>query len=251
VDKRGEEMTTHVIIPDSHATPEHNNDRFEWLGKFLYAIKPDVVIDIGDSADMNSLCTYDKGKQGYDARRYTADIDAYTDAMEKLWHQYKYNKKRLPRREKRRGNHEDRIRTAESYAGVMSGTFGIGDLREADFNDNVNQYLHSGEPIDGITYCHVCPTPIMAKPLASVNLARAIIKQEHKSYTVGHTHFRDFYEERGIHSLVVGCYFDQYHAFAGPANENYWRGVVVCRNVEGGKYDHQWVSLDAIRRAYQ
>jgi hypothetical protein len=243
-------MTTHLIIPDSHANPEHNNDRFEWLGKYIYAVRPDVVIDIGDSADMPSLCTYDKGKQGYDSRRYTNDVNAYIDAMEKVWWPYKKNKKRLPRREKRRGNHENRIRTAESYAGVMSGTFSIDDLCEEDFNDNVNEYLFAGEPIDGVTYNHVCPSPILSTPLSSVNLARAIVKQEHKSYTVGHTHFRDFYEERGKHTLVVGCYFDQFHEFAGPANENYWRGVVLCNNVEDGKYDHSWISLKALREAY-
>jgi len=243
-------MTRHIIIPDSHANPEHNNDRFEWLGKFIYAMKPDVVIDIGDSADMNSLCTYDKGKTGYEERRYTQDITAYHDAMEKVWHPYKKNKKRLPRREKRRGNHEERIRVAESFAGVMAGTFSMKDLREKDFNDNVYNYLFSGPTIDGITYNHVCPTPIMSKPLSSVNLARAIIKQEHKSYTVGHTHFRDFYEERGIHSMVVGCYFDQWHEFAGPANENYWRGVVICDSVENGKYDHSWVSLARLKQVY-
>ena len=241
---------THIIIPDSHAEPTHNNDRFEWLGHFIYRVRPDVVIDIGDSASMDSLCTYDKGKTGYDASRYVHDINAYTDAMEKLWWPYKRHKKKLPRREKRRGNHEDRINTAVSYAGVMQGTFSIDDLQEKDFNDNIHEYLDAGEPIDGVTYNHTCPSPIMAKPINSVNLARAIIKQEHKSYTVGHTHTRDFHEERGIQSLVVGCYFDQHHSFARSANENYWRGIVVCRNVEGGRYDHQWVSLEEIKRLF-
>tara|TARA_R110000751_G_scaffold263059_2_gene362393 strand:+ start:12027 stop:12761 length:735 start_codon:yes stop_codon:yes gene_type:complete len=243
-------MSTHIIIPDSHAEPTHNNDRFDWLGRFIYAIRPDVVIDIGDSASMDSLCTYDKGKQGYNNRRYTDDINAYTDAMERLWHPYKRNKKKLPRREKRRGNHEHRINIASSYAGVMEGTFSIDDLCENAFNDNVLEFMEGGEPIDGVTYNHVCPTPVMSKPLASVSLARAIIKQEHKSYTVGHTHFRDFHEERGIYSLVVGCYFDQYHSFAGPANENYWRGIVVCRGVEDGRYDHQWISLKTIKELF-
>jgi len=243
-------MTRHIIIPDSHASPEHNNDRFEWLGKFIYAMRPDVVIDIGDSADMNSLCSYDKGTKGFESRRYLADVTAYHDAMEKLWWPYKKHKKGLPRREKRRGNHEHRIETATEYAGVFEGTFGIDDLRELHWNDAVLGYRFSGEAIDGVTYNHVCPSPLLAKPLASVTLARAIIKQEHKSYTVGHTHLRDFAEERGIHSLVVGCYFDQWHDFAGPANENYWRGVVVCDDVANGKYDHSWVSLASIKRVY-
>ena len=53
----------HLVIPDSHAMPTHNNDRYEWLGKFIFDIRPDVVIDIGDSADMESLCSWDKDKR--------------------------------------------------------------------------------------------------------------------------------------------------------------------------------------------
>jgi hypothetical protein len=242
-------MSTHLIIPDSHAEPDVPNDRFEWLGKMIYDLKPDVVVDIGDSADMPSLCSYDKGRKGYDARRYTDDIDSYKDAMEKLWHPYKKNREKLPKRIKTRGNHENRILTAESYSGIMEGTFGITDLEEYRYNDIVSHYSYAVEQ-DGIYYNHICPTPLMGKPMGSVNLARAILKQEHTSYTVGHSHLRDFYEDRGLHGMVVGCYFDNDHSFAGPANRNYWRGVVVKRQVENGKYDHQWVSIAAVKAAY-
>ena len=127
----------HLVIPDSHAVPTHNNDRFEWLGKFIFDIKPDVVIDIGDSADMESLCFWDKNKRGYDTRSYIDDINAYQDAMEKLWHPFKRNHKKMPRRVKTRGNHEDRINKAVSQAGVMTGTFSINDLEEKRWNDEV------------------------------------------------------------------------------------------------------------------
>ena len=242
-------MKRHLIIPDSHSMPGIANDRFEWLGKFIFALKPDVVIDIGDSADMPSLCSYDHGKAGFDSNRYIDDIAAYHDAMEKLWHPFKKNKKKLPRRVKVRGNHEDRITRAVSFSGIMSGTFSMDDLQEHNWNDEVNEYLYAIE-IDGIKYCHVCPSPIMGRPLSSVTLARAIIKQEHCSYTVGHVHTRDFHEERGIQASVVGCYFDNIHEFAGPSNVNYWRGILVKEEVCNGRYEPHWYSLDRIRKEY-
>ena len=239
----------HLVIPDSHSMPSHNNDRFEWLGKFIFDLKPDVVVDIGDSADMESLCFWDKGKRGYDTRSYLDDIAAYQDAMEKLWHPYKRNKKKMPHRIKTRGNHEDRINKAVSSAGVMTGTFCIDDLEEKRWNDEVSEFLYA-ITVDGIKYNHACPSPIMGKPLASVNLARTIIKQEHCSYTVGHVHSRDFHEERGVQASVVGCYFDNHHDFAGPSNDNYWRGILVKEEVCNGKYEPHWYSLDRLRKEY-
>ena len=56
---------THLIIPDPHSHPNHHNKRAEWLGALIADVKPDVVINIGDVADMPSLCSYDKGTKGF------------------------------------------------------------------------------------------------------------------------------------------------------------------------------------------
>ena len=61
----------HLIIPDSHAKPGVDNDRFSWLGEFALEHKPDVIVDIGDSADMASLCKYDTGSVVAEGRRYS------------------------------------------------------------------------------------------------------------------------------------------------------------------------------------
>ena len=50
-------MTTHLIIPDGHTHPDYNNDRFTWLGKLIVDLQPEVVVNIGDMADMASLCS--------------------------------------------------------------------------------------------------------------------------------------------------------------------------------------------------
>ena len=47
-------MKTHLILPDSHAHPDYSNDRYTWIGKLIMDIKPDVLINIGDTADMHT-----------------------------------------------------------------------------------------------------------------------------------------------------------------------------------------------------
>ena len=94
---KGRDMTTHLVIPDQHAHPDYNNDRFEWLGKLIVDLKPDTVINLGDMADMPSLCTYDKGTKGFEGRRYKKDIEAALDAQERMFTPIQKAKKKKPR----------------------------------------------------------------------------------------------------------------------------------------------------------
>ena len=77
-------MTTHLIIPDAHAMPNVSNERFTWLGKLVAEIQPDVIVDIGDWCDMESLCIYDKGKLQFEGRRYKKDVQCALDAKERF-----------------------------------------------------------------------------------------------------------------------------------------------------------------------
>ena len=49
-----------LIIPDAHAEPNYDNDRFTWLGNLIFEEKPDVVVCLGDWFDMASLSSHDK-----------------------------------------------------------------------------------------------------------------------------------------------------------------------------------------------
>ena len=66
-------MSVHLVVPDIHAHPDHNNDRADWLGKLILDIKPDVVVNIGDMWDMPSMSSYDKGTKGFYGRSYRKD----------------------------------------------------------------------------------------------------------------------------------------------------------------------------------
>ena len=44
----------HLVIPDPHAHPDHNNNRADWLGQLILDLKPDVVVNLGDVAGRQS-----------------------------------------------------------------------------------------------------------------------------------------------------------------------------------------------------
>ena len=81
---------TVVVFSCAHSDPGVNNERFDWLGRFLYDLKPDMVIDLGDGADLRSLNTYDtRYPQAIVSQNYEKDIDTYNDAQERLRHPFK------------------------------------------------------------------------------------------------------------------------------------------------------------------
>lgn len=99
-------MKTAVVWSCAHADPDVNNDRFDWLGKFIYDLRPDYCIDLGDGADMRSLNTYDtRYPQAIVSQSYEKDIDVYNDSQERIRHQFKKNKKKMPTWIGFEGNH--------------------------------------------------------------------------------------------------------------------------------------------------
>lgn len=254
---------THLVIPDSHSQSGVNNDRFTWLGEWIVKNKPDVIINIGDMADMKSLSMYDVGKLTAEGRRYCDDIAAFHDAMGKLLApMQEYNHKRRkqkkggyhPRMVFCLGNHEHRITRAYNEDPKYFGTISIEDLRLKQYGWEVADFA---KPIiiDDIAYSHYFPSGVMMRPVGGLNHARRLLSTQFMSATAGHSHLRDFAEQvnsggRRFCGMVVGCYFEHEEEWAGGANEMYWRGIVYKKNVSEGSYDPEFISIDELRRDY-
>lgn len=256
---------THLVIPDSHATPTHNNDRFSLLGKFILDRKPEVIVNIGDMADMASLCSYDKGKRSFEGRRYKKDVNAVIDAQRKLFKPINdYNTKQRSNSKKQYkpelhltlGNHENRINRATQDDPVLEGTIGVEDLQYEKFGWKVHPFL---EPaiIDGICYSHYHTSGIMGRPISGEYPAVTMIKKQYTSCVAGHSHTIDFGERtdptgKRLQGLVVGCYLDedQWEDYAGQANKMWWKGVCMLHRVEDGQYDLEFVSIRRMKEMY-
>jgi hypothetical protein len=253
---------SHLIIPDSHAKPGVSNERFEWLGNVLLDRQPDVIVDIGDSADMASLCKYDIGQLRAEGRRYSDDIRAYHDAMRKMLKPIeKYNnthtkwKKKTYRPEmiKTRGNHEHRIIRAVQDDPAMYGHLTIDDLREEEFGWKCYDFLKPA-CIDNIAYQHYFTSGVMGRPIGGINHARSLVAKNYMSCVQGHSHMRDFWEDcdavgRKLFGLVVGCFFGHDEDYT-TENRRFWRGLVQLHGVHGGQGEPEFLGYEEVRRNY-
>jgi hypothetical protein len=82
-----------------------------------------------------------------------------------------------------------------------------------------------------------------------------MLNKRHHSTTVGHSHKRsiffkdDSYPNPTI-GLVAGCFKGAQESWAGQANMDWWKGVVIKRNIDRGYYDPEFVSLERLKSYY-
>lgn len=245
-------MATHLVIGDSHAHPDYSNERFTWLGKLIHDLKPDVVVNIGDLADMASLCFHSKPME-LEGARYRRDCDAAKDAQERIFHELRKHKKKLPRFVWTLGNHDIRPEKFVQSNPVFEGQIKNEDIGYKDYPWEVVPFL---EPIniDGIEYAHYFTSGIMGRPIGGTHPAWTTIKKRNVSSTSGHSHVVDYKIDktpgRSLMGLIVGNYLDYRAGYAGPANDMWSSGIAVCSDVSDGLYDFHWISLNKIKREY-
>lgn len=249
---------THLILPDPHAHPDFNNDRADWVGKLIKELRPDVVVNIGDAADMPSLSSYDKGTRAFQGRNYRKDIDAHLDFQDRMWHPIKRSKKKLPYSIIFEGNHEHRIKRALNLSPELDGAISFGDLDFKRYYDEVIEYTGRTPGIhvvDGVHYAHFFVSGVLGRAISGEHPAYSLLTKEFVSCTQGHVHTADYSIRttvggRKIHGLVCGIFQDYWADWAGEINKLWWRGLVVKRNVEDGSYDPQFISMEALKNEY-
>lgn len=217
-----------LIIPDAHAHPNYDNDRFDLLGSFISRELPDIIVSIGDWADMPSLSSYDKGTKGFEGRRYSLDVDAANDALDRVskhitalnrtrakQHKAKY----LPRKLVTLGNHEHRINKLVGCTPNLEGTISMGDL---EFEKHGWEVYPFAEPVqvNGFAMCHHLPSGVGGRPVGGDNIARKLLTTGHCSAIVGHSHVLDYSERttylgNKLMAMSVGC-------FVHPAYREEW-----------------------------
>ena len=253
---------TVVVFSCAHASPDAGNERFDWLGKFIYDLKPNMVIDLGDGADMSSLNSYDKGKpQAIVAQNYEADINVYNDSQERLRHQFRYHRKGKPMWVGFEGNHEHRIQTAISHDPRLEGSkYGISfsHLQTNRWFDEYHSYKNSAPSIanyDGVDYAHYFAPGNSGRAAAGTHHAYGLLNARNVSSTCGHSHirniaFKDGARSPGLISTVVGCYKGKEESWAGQSNLGWWKGVLIKREVADGMYEPQFISMNTLKEHY-
>lgn len=249
---------TYILLPDQHAVSYWNNDRADWAAKLINDIRPDVVINMGDAIDLESLSSYDKGKRSFQGKSYKKDLDAHLDFQERLWGPVKATKKKLPHRVFLEGNHENRIERALDLSPELAGTIGFENFLFDKYYDEVVRY-DGGLPgiyqRDGILFAHFFPTGVSGRPIGGERPAHMLLAKNGMSTIAAHSHTLDFATRRTVgdkhlNALVVGCYQDYINPWAGAIGKFWQAGIPILRNVHEGNFDFQWVSIEALKKEY-
>lgn len=236
-----------LVIPDAQVKDGVNTDHLEWLGEYIVEKQPDVIVNIGDFADMPSLSSYDVGKKNFEGRRYTKDIDAAKDGMYRLLTplynakiQARNNKKKIyePRMILTLGNHENRIDRAVNNDAKLEGLISIEDLEYRGFGWEVHPFL---EPVivGGVAFCHYFPSGAMGRPSSTAN---AQLNKQHSSCIAGHQQGLQIAtgkraDGRLLTSVIAGSFYTHEEEYMGAFGNKHWRGALMLHNVEDGEFD--------------
>lgn len=250
-----------LVIPDQHAHPKYNNERADWLGKFIAERKPNIVVNIGDGADMPSLSSFDKGKASFHGQSYEADINSHVDFQDRVWHTVRKAKKKRPDTYYFIGNHEQRIQKVLEYEPHLAGDrYGV-SFKDYALNDYYSEVItYDGSTpgtrqIEGITFAHFLPSGAMGRPIEGEHHAASLIAKHHTSCVVGHSHKVDYAVRADVngkqfHSLVCGVYQDYTNPWVGVTGNMWWRGIVMLQGVEDGHFEPEFISLNRLKVGY-
>lgn len=249
-----------LMIPDSQVRPGDDLEFLRCIGRMIVAEKPDVVVHIGDFADMPSLSSYDKGKKSFEGRRYRADIEAAHAGMEALLGPLReYNLRRhaskhgiyRPRMVLTTGNHEERILRTINEEPMLAGAIGLEDLAYEKYGWEVHKFLEV-VVIEGVAFCHYFQTGVMGRPASS---AQAQLNKKHQSCVAGHQQGRQIAfayraDGRRVTSIIAGSAYEHEEGYLGPQGNQHWHGVVYLKNVEDGCFDEQFIPLAEVKEKY-
>lgn len=249
-----------LIIPDCQVKEGVPLEHLTWAGKAICDYRPDVVVNIGDFADMPSLSTHDvKGSKYFEGLRYKKDVEVVKKAMQQLLaplrelqKTQKESKHKVykPRMVLTLGNHENRIVRAVNNSPQLEGLIQVEDL-SYDKDWEVHEFL---KPvfIAGVGFSHYWPVGAMGRPAAS---PAAIISKLHMSCVAGHQQGKQLaYGKRAdgkpICAIIAGSYYMHDEDYMDSLSNRHWRGLVVLNDVKDGHFDEMMLSIEYLERKY-
>ena len=249
-----------LVIPDCQVKEGVPLEHLTWAGKAIVDYKPDVVVNLGDFADMPSLSSHDvKGSKYFEGLRYMKDIEAAKDAMKLLLaplreaqKAQKESKHKVykPRMVMTLGNHENKIDRAVNNNPTIEGLISTKDL-EYEKDWEVHSFLHPVF-INGVGFNHYWPVGAMGRPAGA---ASAIINKLHMSCIAGHQQGKQIaYGKRAdgnpICAIIVGSYYLHDESYMDQLSNRHWRGLLMMNEVQDGHFDEMFLSIEYLEKRY-
>ena len=249
-----------LVIPDLQIKMGVPMKHLYWIGRYIVDKRPDIILQIGDLADMESLSSYDVGKKSFEGRQYTKDINAAVEGqtilLGPLFHlqqRQKENKKKAysPKQILLIGNHEQRIDRAIENDRKLEGLVSIKDLRFEEFGWEVHPFLEV-VIIEGVAFSHYFVTGAAGRPAST---ASAQLNKQHMSCIAGHQ--QGFQMATGkkadgtlLTSIIAGSCYLHTEEFMGQQGNKHWRGCLMLHNVSNGSFDLVQIPLHYLEKKY-
>ena len=251
-----------LLIPDTQVKPNVPTDHLLAMGNYIVAKQPEIVVMIGDWWDMESLNSYEKkGSKFFEGKRVMEDISSGNDAMDLMMSPIKAlnanrtkNKKRhyKPRMVFCMGNHEYRINRAVAADPALEGLISPDMLNLKGWE--VHPFLDIVD-IEGVWFSHYFVNTLsLTKGVLSGTIDNKLQKIGN-SFVMGHqqtlqfgTHYNNGGD--GHIGLVAGAFYQHHEDYMGKQGNHHWRGAVMLNQVEDGKFDPMFLSLDYFLREW-
>lgn len=255
-----------LLIGDAHSDPKVSNRRFDWLGNLIVDRQPDVIVDIGDWASMDTLGHYDKGMGAAWGKYYKDEVAQCRDANARAFGEplRKFNRansknkkaKYNPRIIRCAGNHDEgRFSKVLNKSPELVGTIGMEDLGYTDYGCEPVPFLKP-ITISGVTFAHYFYPKTQNYGCTK---ARQLLLLNHGSSAQGHTHTLDICIDYGIDGrrmtgLIGGYYADpdtpDGFEYAGPQTR-WTNGLCWLHDVnEFGEFDFEFIGIERVRKQY-
>lgn len=251
-------MTKHFVIPDCQIRPGDDLSFLTAIGQYIVDKKPDVIVQIGDFADMPSLSSYDVGTRSFEGRRYAHDVAAAQVAMATLLSPiHDHNDRARANRQKQYaprmiltlGNHENRINRAVNKDPKLEAVLSVDELGYAEAGWEVYDFLEV-VIADGVAYSHYFVTGVAGRPAGT---AAAQLRKTNMSCISGHQQGLQIANAQRadgarLTSVIAGSCYEHDEDYLGAQGNKHWRGALMLHEVDNGQFDLMTLSLDYLRK---
>lgn len=241
-----------AVIPDTQVKPGQAVDHLRRVGQYIADKRPEVIVHLGDHADMPSLSSYDKGRKSFEGRRYVKDIAAAKRGMDALMEPINKAKGYLPDMHLCLGNHENRIDRAVETQPELDGLISTADLEYPSYGWRVYPFL---QPlvVSNVVFCHYLVSGVMGRPITT---AAALLTKRHQSAIVGHQQGLQIAtavraDGTMLTSVIAGSCYEHNEDYLGPQANTHFRGFLFLNDVQrNGEFELMPLSLRFLKRRY-
>jgi len=243
-----------VCIGDAHDSPAiPDKSRFEWMGRYIRDTKPDLVIQIGDFATMDSLSTHTPNHtlDGKLKPSFENDMGSFNLALQAM--QIDGVDRHITL-----GNHERRLYAYENENPEMAGK--LSATIDSILKNNGWTYSPYGTPysVGGVSFVHACLNKL-GKTYGGKNAeGGAIANDAIGDWVIGHSHVERRHRapklghNNYIQIINVGCALPDQHIedYAQHSLTGWSYGIADMSIQHGHVQDYHFVSMAALGERY-